>query len=165
MSNVESLISVLGLEPHIEGGFFKRTFQSDHRAKLNVDGQSRFQMTSIMYLLTTESPIGHWHKNESDILHYFHQGDPIEYSLIYPNGRLQQIVMGADIAAGHQLQLSVVGGVWKASRLLSDVHGFGLISEAVSPGWDAEDMALGTENLLVDLFPQHKEIIRAYVKS
>ena len=73
--------------------------------------------------------------------------------------------MGADIAAGHQLQLSVVGGVWKASRLLSDVHGFGLISEAVSPGWDAEDMALGTENLLVDLFPQHKEIIRAYVKS
>ena len=77
--------------------------------------------------------MGQFHFNQSDILHYFHLGDAIEYSLIHADGSLQTLVMGSDVLSGQQLQLHVPGGIWKASRLLSGSNGFGLISEAVSP--------------------------------
>ncbi|MCT6778171.1 cupin domain-containing protein, partial [Streptomyces sp. CS7] len=32
------------------------------------------RLTSIHYLLTRGSPVGHWHLNESDILHFHHHG-------------------------------------------------------------------------------------------
>lgn len=133
------VLKALDLEAHIEGGYFRRTYQSDHRASLETSAGPRYLMTSIFYLLTLESPVGRFHFNQSDILHYFHLGDAIEYSLIYPDGSLQTLVMGSDILAGQHLQLHVPGGIWKASRLLSGPHGLGLISEAVSPGFDFAD--------------------------
>ncbi|WP_324290231.1 cupin domain-containing protein [Streptomyces antarcticus] len=38
-------------------------------------------MTSIHYLLTHWSPVGHWHLNRSDILHFHHHGEPVTYHL------------------------------------------------------------------------------------
>ena len=84
-------------------------------------------MTSIFYLLTAEGPIGHFHRNESDIVHYFHLGDPIEYFLIHPDGRLETVLMGPDPTRGQRLQLTVHGGIWKASRLTQGKAGYGLI--------------------------------------
>jgi predicted cupin superfamily sugar epimerase len=74
-------------------------------------------MTSIYYLLTREGPIGHFHRNRSDIVHYFQLGDPIEYTLIHPDGALETVTMGPDPRRGQVLQLTVPGGIWKASRL------------------------------------------------
>lgn len=96
----EAVIAALALEPHIEGGFYRRTFQSDHHAMVEINGGQRHLMTSIYYLLTKDSPIGHFHLNQSDIVHYFHMGNPIQYSLIFPDGTLNTVVMGRDIIAG-----------------------------------------------------------------
>jgi predicted cupin superfamily sugar epimerase len=119
----------------------------------------RYLMTSIYYLLTEQSPVGQFHFNQSDILHYFHLGDPIEYSLIHADGSLQTLIMGNDMLAGQQLQLHVPGGIWKASRLLNGTNGFGLISEAVSPGFDFADMQMGGRQKLTAQFPQHRNLI------
>ena len=48
--------------------------------------------------------------------------------------------------------------VWKASQLMDGSAGFGLISEAVSPGFDFADMALGTQQQLSEQFPEHAEL-------
>ena len=32
------------------------------------------QQTRV-YLLNSESPVGHFHRNKSDIVHFFHMGD------------------------------------------------------------------------------------------
>ena len=118
-------------------------------------------MTSIFYLLATQSPIGHFHINRSDIVHYFHLGDPISYYLIHPDGKLEIVVMGNNLLAGQRLQMTVPGGVWKASQIPADgEHGFGLVSEAVSPGFDYTDMRLGYCDELLELFPQYEELIR-----
>lgn len=157
--NASTLIATLDLEPHVEGGFFRRTYQADHRDMLETTGGPRYLMTSIYYLLTEESPVGQFHFNQSDILHYFHLGDAIEYSLIHADGSLQTLVMGSDVLAGHQLQLHVPGGIWKASRLLGGENGFGLISEAVSPGFDFADMEMGNRQKLTEQYPQHQALI------
>ncbi|CAI8878276.1 conserved hypothetical protein [Pseudomonas sp. IT-232MI5] len=118
------IIRTLDLQPHLEGGYFRRTYQADHRDPLETTSGQRYLMTSIYYLLDQQSPVGQFHFNRSDILHYFHLGDAIEYSLIHADGSLQTLVMGTDIQAGQLLQLNVPGGLWKASRLLEGENGF-----------------------------------------
>lgn len=155
-----ALIERLGLEPHVEGGYFRRTFQADHRECVDQGDGPRFTMTSIYYMLTRESPVGRWHLNRSDIVHYFHLGSPVSYYLIDAEGRLETVELGPDLEAGQQLQLSVRGGMWKASHL--QAGDYGLISEAVAPGFDDQDMQLGEEASLLRAFPQHHELIRAF---
>ncbi len=161
--DVETLIRELGLEPHVEGGYFRRTFQADHRERIATPGGERFTMTSIYYLLTADSPVGHWHLNQSDILHFFHLGAPVTYYLIHPDGQLETVVLGPDPGQGHQLQLAVKGGTWKASHL--EAGDYGLISEAVSPGFEYADMTLGEAADLGARFPQHAELIRRFSKA
>jgi predicted cupin superfamily sugar epimerase len=159
----EELIDALGLQPHVEGGYFRRTFQADHRERIATPAGDRFTLTSIHYLLTGESPVGHWHLNRSDIIHFFHLGAPITYYLIHPDGRLETVVLGPDPRKGHKLQLAVTGGTWKASHLSSG--DYGLISEAVAPGFEYEDMTLGKRVRLLEQFPQHAELIRRFSKN
>lgn len=161
--STEALIKALNLEQHVEGGYYRRTYQSDHRDMVNTGGGERFLLTSIYYLLTNKSPIGHWHKNQSDILHFFHLGEPITYYLIHPDGSLETVVMGSDPTKGQQLQLLVKGGTWKASHLRQGE--FGLISEAVSPGFDFADMQLGSRQVLLEQFPQHQELIQQFTRE
>ncbi|GGA72891.1 cupin [Neiella marina] len=160
----QQIIDGLQLQAHVEGGYFRRTYQADHRDKITTEHGSRYLLTSIFYLLTADAPIGHFHLNRSDILHFYQGGDPIRYTLIKPDGGLEQVVLGSDLAAGQQLQLTVKGGIWKSSELLAGAHGYGLISEAVSPGFDYSDMTLATQGALLTLFPQHKHWIERLAK-
>ena len=156
----ESVIKALELDRHIEGGYFRRTFVSDYSASREETSPGRKTMSSIYYLLSSESPVGHFHSNKSDIVHYFHMGDPIAYFLIYPDGELQEVTLGHNIEDDHQLQLVVPGGVWKASRLEANgTFGYGLISEAVSPSFNYDDMTLGSSTSLKRDFPQHGDLI------
>ncbi|AXJ05148.1 cupin [Pseudomonas fluorescens] len=165
MPNAKDVIAALELEAHVEGGYFRRTFQADHRDMLETRSGPRYLMTSIYYLLTEDSPVGQFHFNQSDILHYFHLGDAIEYNLIHADGSLQTLVMGSDVLAGQQLQLHVPGGIWKASRLLNGENGFGLISEAVSPGFDFADMEMGNRRKLTEQYPQHRALIEKLMRD
>ena len=155
----EELIKALDLDGHVEGGFFRRTFEATDTPRIPTEGGDRFSMTSIFYLLTSGGPVGHFHMNRSDIVHYFHLGDPIDYFLIHPDGRLETLTMGPNPVEGHLLQMTVPGGIWKASRLQTGPLGYGLISEAVSPGFDYADMTLGKTSLLKASFPQHADLI------
>lgn len=154
------LIDALQLEGHVEGGYFRQTFKADHRPPISTENGERVTLTSIYYLLTAQSPIGHFHMNQSDIVHYFHMGDPITYYLIHPDGTLETVVMGSKPNQGQVMQMVVNGGTWKASRIsTTGIYGYGLIGEAVSPGFDYNDMQLGQKANLLTLFPQHTDLI------
>ncbi|TYK66651.1 cupin domain-containing protein [Colwellia echini] len=156
----EQLVKALNLEGHVEGGFYRRTFSADHRATIPTDNGERVTMSSIYYLLSAQSPIGHFHMNQSDIMHFFHKGDPITYYMLNPDGSLQTTILGPDPTKGHQMQMMVKGGTWKASKIPSNgQYGYGLIGEAVSPGFDYSDMQLGSKEKLLTLFPQHTTLI------
>jgi hypothetical protein len=159
-THASDLIKQLKLESHIEGGYYRRTFQSDHRPKLPTKYGERYTMTSIYYLLTKESHFGNFHLNKSDIIHFFHLGDPITYYTISPEGELHDFTLGPKPNEGHVFQQAVPGGYWKASTLPRDMdYGYGLISEAVAPGFLFEDMTLGRRTPLLKEFPQHTDLI------
>jgi predicted cupin superfamily sugar epimerase len=160
--NKQQIIEKLSLEPHIEGGYFSRTYSSNVEARLPPDSKPRRLMSSIFYMLTDDSPIGHLHKNKSDIVHYFHAGSPLTYFIVDVDGRLDTRVLGPDLDRGQQLQLIVPGGCWKATLL--EAGEFGLISEAVAPGFEYEDMELAQAETIQNQFPHLWPRLVKYVR-
>ncbi|MFD2231628.1 cupin domain-containing protein [Alkalimarinus sediminis] len=151
------IIQTLGLSPHIEGGYFKRTFESE-----SLMGNHKRAMSSIYYLLTDDSSTGFLHQNQSDIIHFFHSGSPIEYTLISPEGVISTHILGPDLSKGHQFQLVVKGGYWKASQLLEG--SFGLISESVCPGFEYADMIIASRAQMQQSYPTLIDRIEHLIK-
>ncbi len=112
-------------------------------------------------MLSHDSPIGHFHQNQSDILHFHHGMGVIRYHLIDGQGDYTFIDMGADLNSGQQLQLLVAGDTWKASELISGQCG--LISEVVIPEFRFEDMVLA-DNSQWDLWEQKYPHLRYLIK-
>lgn len=158
--NAADWISALDLARHPEGGYFRRTYAAERRIGAG-ESAARPLMTSIYYLLTREAPTGHLHRNRSDIVHFFHAGAPVVYWLVLPDGQLERHVLGPDPAQGHTLQLTVFGGVWKASRL--EQGDYGLIGEAVAPGFDAADREMARAAAMRAAFPVHWPILSRLV--
>lgn len=161
--NKSDVIQTLQLEPHIEGGYFRRTFTASERY-LKGDGLPqqivRPLMSSIFYMLTDDSPIGRMHRNRSAIMHYWHAGSALRYRLLKPDGELQHIELGPDLMRGQQLQMLVPGGWWKATELVDGE--FGLLSEAVCPGFDFADMQLANFADINATYPQHAAALRRF---
>ena len=99
-----TLIEQLKLEPHVEGGYFRRTYNADHLAAIGptrsadaADSEQQSFCSAIYYLLCSQSPIGHLHRNRSDILHFHHSGQTLKYTLISPSGEISDGVMGLSL--------------------------------------------------------------------
>jgi predicted cupin superfamily sugar epimerase len=134
----------LDLEPHPEGGYFRRIYTAENQVPTATG--PRPVVTSIYYLMDHTSPRGRIHRNRSDILHYHLQGDPMEYVLINEHGELHVERLGGD---GAQFML-VPGGTWKGSRLVVGAS-YALIAEVVTPGFDFADHDFATATDLGDL--------------
>lgn len=161
--NKTDLIAKLSLIEHVEGGYFYETYRSDSTIKTDREGDNRSQLTSIYYMLTDDRPIGYFHKNKSDIMHYFHAGSSLTYLIVHPQGNLERIKLGFDISKGDRPQLLVPGGCWKATVL--EEGEFGLLGEAVAPGFDYRDMEIAKPDDFRLSFPNLWNELKSYVKE
>lgn len=160
--NKEEIIQQLGLVEHIEGGYFAETYRSDMNVDTKRKGENRSILTSIYYMLTSDRPIDHFHRNQSDILHYFQGGSAITYLILSQSGELTKIKLGLDFAQGETAQLLVPGGCWKAAIL--EQGEFGLLGESVAPGFDYRDMDLATADYFQIAFPDLFSELLPYIK-
>jgi uncharacterized protein len=158
MTQTRDLAAELGLEPHPEGGYFKRIYTSPR--PFPTEQGERALATSIYYLLDRRQPIGRLHRNRSDILHYLLEGGPVEYVLLGADGALRRERL--DCESGGDRFLAVPGGCWKASHLL-DGASHALVAEVVTPGFDYADHQFAREEDLRREHPQHFEALRAFL--
>lgn len=161
--NKSDLIAKLSLIKHVEGGYFCETYRSDITTRTSRQGSERSQLTSIYYMLTDDRPIGYFHKNKSDIVHYFHAGSSLTYLIVHPEGKLERVQLGFDVTKGDLPQLIVPGGCWKATLL--EKGEFGLLGEAVAPGFDYRDMELAKTDDFRLSFPDLWNDLKPYVKK
>ncbi|PHH62449.1 hypothetical protein CDD81_7096 [Ophiocordyceps australis] len=175
--NVQATIDALGMEPHVEGGYFVLTDTSTTMIASpypptplsektialvgglapDFDPALRRLSSSIFYYLTPARPIGSFHRNRSRIHHSWHRGRGC-YVLIHPGGRVESFIVGPDLARGERLQWAVDGGVWKASFLLASGpnHSSGLlVSETVVPGFEYADHEFLSHQHCAELVPDH----------
>lgn len=159
----ELLIRKHKLIAHPEGGYFREMYRgggpamdskgaTDKRgaiipASATAVKKPRNTMTSIFWMATVESPILFLGENKSDHVHYYCAGEGFEYSVLYPDGRFEQVILGPDVMAGHVAQHVFPAGCYKCGRLLPSAD-YCLVGEAVSPGFDFKDFTFVSEEEL-----------------
>ena len=154
-------ISKLGLEPHPEGGYFKRTFESQEQItdqELTVDFEGKRMLYTSIYFLLTSNDVSHFHRLQSDELWYYHAGSPLSVHMIDENGEYTEHKLGLDLENGEVPQVLVPKNTIFGSSV-KDRETFSLVGCMVSPGFEYQDFELFTQEELLLKYPQHKEII------
>ena len=140
----ETIIQKFELEPHPEGGFYKRTFLSEDES-----------FSSILFLLVKDN-FSAFHKIKSDEQWNWYCGDAIVIHEIDNDGNYHQTILSDKEV---NFQYVVKGGNWFASECIG-VHGFALCGCTVVPSFRFEDFILGNQDELIVQFPQQTEIIK-----
>ena len=151
--NAQELISILDLQPHPEGGYYKETYRA---AQIIND---RNVSTAIFYLLEDKDR-SHFHRIKSDELWFYHSGEPLELLMIQ-NDQITTIILGNDIANGQVLQAIIPANTWFAAKVRDGV-GYSLFSCTVAPGFDFADFELAERQELLGQFPRLSTIIQAF---
>ncbi len=152
------LIEHLDLVQNPAGGWFRQV----HECR-PPQGVGRSLVTVITYLLDGARPVAYLHRTSADAIHYFHQGCPLAVVTVSPDGELRRQVLGRDLSRGQSLQVVVAGGTWKALELVGGP--WALISEAVSPGWEATDHEEATPAVYEREHPHLREAIERFVRN
>ncbi|MTI23599.1 cupin domain-containing protein [Fulvivirga kasyanovii] len=157
MDKVNEYIQVLGLQPHVEGGYYKETYKSAIENEYAGFSGKRSVSTGIYFLLR-KGEFSAFHRIKSDEMWHFYDGDPLSVYIITNSGQLQVIKLGLDLKSGQHPQAVVPAGCWFGSRVESPGN-FALVGCTVAPGFDFQDFEMAERgNLLAD-FPQHGDII------
>jgi predicted cupin superfamily sugar epimerase len=128
----ESFITALGLVPHPEGGWYRRTWVDD------ATDVERPRGSAIYYLLLA-GEVSAPHRIDATELWHFYAGDPLELRREWPDGRHDVVVMGADVDGGQSPQVVVEPGVWQSARPLGR---YALVGATVTPAFVFEGFEL-----------------------
>ncbi len=129
------LIADLGLEPHPEGGHFRRFHAS--AAEVECNGRRRPGMTAIHYLLQ-RGERSQWHRVDADEAWHWQQGDALALlQFDASTGSFFRIRLGQDegMARSH----IVPAGNWQSAMPLGD-HALAICT--VAPGFVWEGFEL-----------------------
>jgi uncharacterized protein len=128
----ESLIAALGLAPHPEGGWYRRTW-------LAPAAPGERPAASAIYYLLLEGEKSVAHRIDATELWHFYAGDPIELAREWPDGTRDAVTVGPDVAAGQRPQVVVEPGVWQSARPLGR---YALVGATVVPAFTFEGFEL-----------------------
>jgi hypothetical protein len=148
--NIADIIQKFELEPHPEGGFYKRTYASENNS-----------FSSILFLLVKDN-FSAFHKIKSDEQWNWFYGDDIVIHEIDTKGNYQKTILSNK---NEQLafQYVVKGGHWFASECIGE-HGFALCGCTVVPAFHFDDFEMAKRNDLVQQFPKHAAIIECLTR-
>lgn len=128
----EALIESLGLVPHPEGGWYRRTWEAPSHA-------GERPAASAIYYLLLEGEESAPHRIDATELWHFYDGDPLELSREAPGAAPDVMILGRDIAAGQRPQAVVEAGVWQWARPLGR---YTLVGATVTPAFTFEGFEL-----------------------
>lgn len=121
----EDVISLLELERHPEGGWYRQTF-ADERP-----GGQRSHSTAIYYLLEG-GDLSAWHRVDASEVWHWHAGAPLKLRLSHHGKVIDEYVLGSDLRRGARPQVVVPKGSWQSARSLG---AWTLVGCTVAPGF------------------------------
>lgn len=162
MIDKEEIIRTLGLEPHPEGGYFRRTSCSSHEI-ICADQNTRPQITSIFYLLSEERKYSYFTRNKSDLVLFYHLGEHVKVYFLLENGSIEIKILGPSLSSGQNLQIFCPRDLPKAYEFIGSQYV--LLGEAVSPGFDYQDMEILDYHQIVNSHPQAVKELMHLIKT
>lgn len=156
----EDWIARLQLEPHPEGGYFRRSYTAGLTLLLPDRAGPRPAATAIYYLLKSGQR-SRLHRLKSDELWHFYTGSPLTVHVLDGEGQYAARLLGHDPTLGQQFQLSISAGCWFGATV-DDPAGFSLVGCTVAPGFDFADFELANRSALVRQYPRYIGIIEQF---
>ena len=159
-TTAQSYIQALQMQPHPEGGFFSESYRSEQTLEVPAPGVGTRQrnVCTAIYFLLEAGNFSAFHRIQSDEIWHFYAGQALQVLELLPSGELRCTRLGLDIAGGELPQYVVPANTWFASRV-ADGGTFSLVGCTVAPGFDFADFQLARRQELLEIFPQHRQII------
>lgn len=153
---VASLIEHFGLTRlPIEGTLFARTYRSASTTPAGDPAGA-----AIVGLYCDDPPSRSlFHRLDVDEVWHFYGGDPLRLVLLHPGGGGDEVVLGADVLAGHHVQHVVPAGTWQAGELVPG-GAWALFGCTTAPGFTGACFEGGTVTGLLTTHPGHAPEIR-----
>lgn len=147
-SEAEQIARRLRLEPLPgEGGLFRRTYADAH--------------SSVIYFMLLTPEFSALHALDGVEIYHWYAGSPLQLLLLHPDGRVEQPILGPDIAGGATPQFVVPAGVWHGSSTLGE---WTLVGTTMAPPFEWSSLHLGRRAELIAGWPDAAAQIRALTR-
>ncbi|MFD2727120.1 cupin domain-containing protein [Hyunsoonleella rubra] len=164
---VQHIIEALGLNPHPEGGHFKETYRSEGIIYNENLGNSftgdRNYCTAIYFLLTSDA-FSAFHRIKQDEMWHFYKGSPLLLHMISEEGVYSKVEIGNNLEKGEVPQFVVPAKYYFAVEVI-EADSYALAGCTVSPGFDFHDFDMPSQNVLIERFPEHMEVIAKLTRT
>ena len=130
--DVATIVRLLDLSPHPEGGFFRETFRDRHA------GAPRDHSTAIYYLLPA-GEVSAWHRVVQAELWHGYGGGSLVLTISENGHDAASHRLGPHILSGERPQAIVPPGAWQTAETLGR---WSLMGCTVAPGFSFEDFEL-----------------------
>lgn len=153
----------------VEGAWFAVTYTSGDRipaAALPARYGSARAAGGAIYALVTREDFSALHRLKTDEVWHFYSGDPMEILLLYPDGRDEVVVLGADPFVGQRSQFTVPAGVWMGARpIKTGPEAYAFFGTTMAPGFDPADFEAGYRDELQQAYPARREMIAQLTRA
>ncbi|WP_158819536.1 cupin domain-containing protein [Granulicella sp. S156] len=117
----------------------------------DVNGRRLSVQSQNYYMLTRELPINYLHKLEPADTHILIEGGPVDYFIFHPDGQVEKVTLGMDLARGERPVVAVPPGCWKA-LVLRPGASYALMANALSPEFTLDRVRIGENEVWVKRF-------------
>lgn len=134
MSDADTIIAALGLQPHPEGGSYVETWRSPAAA-------GERPASSAIYYLLRAGERSAWHRIDADETWHHYAGAPLHLSIADGAGTRApaEHVLGSDVTAGQRPQVVVPAGQWQSA---TSTGAWTLVGCTVAPAFRFEGFEL-----------------------
>ncbi len=151
-------IKHLQLQQHIEGGWYAEVYKASQTISLPGNPQEKSAATHIYFLLQQQE-FSALHRIASDELWHFYVGTALTVYEITIDGLLIEHVLGNNPYNNQQHFCVIKAGSWFGAKTTGEGE-YALVGCTVAPGFDFADFELAQQSQMLQLYPQHKEIIK-----
>ncbi|PKN73198.1 MAG: hypothetical protein CVU50_04155 [Candidatus Cloacimonetes bacterium HGW-Cloacimonetes-3] len=168
MKDYREYIEKLNLQPHPEGGYYRRNWQSAFIADVkDASGKTthtkRAAGSSILYLLPS-TELCAWHRVACEEMWHHYSGSPLRIIQISTKKGWESFILGSNILAGEIPQLVIPPKTWFAAEVI-DPDSYSFCGCSLWPAFTYADFELAEGNRLIDEFPSFKDKLLPWFKK
>lgn len=167
MNRLKDYIEKLNLQPHPEGGYYRRNWQSAFTADVK-DGSGktthpkRALGSSILYFLSSPD-LCSWHRLSCEEMWHHYAGSPLRMHLLSMQHGWETFELGSDIMKGELPQIVIPPHTWFCAELV-DADSYAFCGCTLWPSFTYADFELAEWHKLADEFPKHADKLKAWFK-
>jgi predicted cupin superfamily sugar epimerase len=150
-------IQHLQLQQHIEGGWYKEVYKASQTITLPGSNREKTAATHIYFLLQQQE-FSALHRIAADELWHFYAGTALTVYEITISGELIKHTLGNNPANNETHFCVIKAGSWFGAKTTGEGD-YALVGCTVAPGFDFADFELAERSEMLNIYPQHEEVI------